>query len=156
MAELRIFIVACMAAWLGLRQAEDHRLLGLLRWMEEDRVRKARKIVIDELSTRRDEKWWELKDQRFHDAAALVASIYDHLGGYFRLTLKFHDRWFFSLFGKDKDYVWKFFIDRWGEGIVRSYEILKRYIDYRREKAPKSYEGYEWVYKEAKQRHPLV
>jgi hypothetical protein len=136
-SQMLLPLIAVAAGWIALKEAWAHRTFELLRLVEDPRVRDARAIVMKEIKPLRGQQWWA--DGRLHDAAATVCSAYDHLGG----LMLFHD-W--------RGRVERFFLDRWGETVVRAYPILKPFIDLRRETAPGSYENFRWLYGVASQR----
>ena len=139
-SQILLPFIAVVAGWIALKQAWTFRLFELLRHIEQPRVRSARAIVMREISMiPSDQEWWV--DGRLHDAAATFCSAYDHLGG----IIKFHG---------SNGRVERFFIERWGETVVRSYLVLTRFLEFRRKSAPNSYDNYIWLYKLARQHFP--
>ena len=64
---------------------------------------------------------------------------YDHLGG----IVKFD--------GPDR--VGLYFLERWGEGIIRAHAVLERFLVFRRKSARNSYEDFTWLFKQAASIH---
>ena len=78
--------------------------------------------------------WWE-SDERLQGAAEQLCASYDHLGG----IIKFD--------GPDR--VGQYFLERWGEGIIRAHAVLERFLVFRRKSARNSYEDFTWLFKQA-------
>jgi hypothetical protein len=72
-------------------------------------------------------------------AASTVCAFYDILGIMMQFTG--HDR------------VHKFFVRHWANSIVNNYDAVATYIRYRRETDPKSYSGFESLYRRAKRHY---
>ncbi|MGD9925105.1 MAG: hypothetical protein AB7V13_27215 [Pseudorhodoplanes sp.] len=141
-------ICALVAAILGAKYAYQQytlvQLFELLKRVEDERVREARRTVMNDIGNivRADpsDRWWT--DASLEKQAALLCATYDHLASAFRYF--------------PSNSVSHFFFERWGETAVKAQRILKTYIDYRRIElgAPKAYDGFDWFCAEAKSRHP--
>ena len=127
------------------RQNQVFRTFEIIRHLEREEVREARRIVMSEIPDGRSEEWWEsLKsNDKRRTAAAQLCSVYSHMG------------LVFAKFGLDD--VGDIFLDQWGETAVLAHEyVLPGYLEYRRRETKKAYEGFDWFYAEAKKRHPNV
>ena len=120
----------------ALQEAQTAKLLKILQYIEEKRVRDARNLVMTEIRRQEEEgkNWWE-NDERLQRAADQLCASYDHLGG----VIKFD--------GPDR--VGQYFLERWGEGIIRAHTILERFLAFRRKSARNSYEDFTWLFEQA-------
>jgi len=120
----------------ALQEAQTTKLLKILQYVEEQRVRDARHLVMTEIRRQEEEgkNWWESNDQ-LHRAAVQLCVSYDHLGG----VIKFD--------GPDR--VGQYFLERWGEGIIRAHSILERFLVFRRKSARNRYEDFTWLFEQA-------
>jgi hypothetical protein len=120
----------------ALQEAQTTKLLRFLDHVEGPRIQDARRIVMTEI--RREEEagknWWE-NDERLRDAAAQLCRSYDYLGGVIRFD------------GPDR--VGQYFLERWGEGVIRAHQILERFLVFRRASARRTYEDFTWLCQEA-------
>ena len=112
----------------------------MLQHVEEQRVADARHLVMTEIRRQEEEgkNWWE-NDERLQRAADQLCASYDHLGG----IIKFD--------GPDR--VGQYFLERWGEGIIRAHAVLGRFLVFRRKSARNSYEDFTWLFKQAASIH---
>jgi hypothetical protein len=119
-----------------LQEAETAKLFKILQHVEEQRVQDARHVVITEIRRQEQEgkNWWE-SDDRLRGAATQLCASYDHLGG----VIKFD--------GPDR--VGQYFMERWGDGIIRAHTILERFLDFRRKSAGDSYTDFTWLVEQA-------
>jgi hypothetical protein len=119
----------------ALQEAQTTKLFKVLQHVEEQRVRDARQIVMTEIHRQEEEgkNWWG--DERLQRAAEQLCVSYDHLGG----IIKFD--------GPDR--VGQYFLERWGEGIIRAHTILERFLVFRRKSARNSYEDFTWLFEQA-------
>ena len=106
----------------ALQEAQTTKLFKILQHVEGQSVRDARHIVMTEIHRQEEEgkNWWESNDQ-LHRAAVQLCVSYDHLGG----VIKFD--------GPDR--VGQYFLERWGEGIIRAHSILERFLAFKRKSA---------------------
>jgi hypothetical protein len=120
----------------ALQEAQTTKLLKMLQHVEEQRVVDARHLVMTEIRRQEEEgkNWWE-SDERLQRAAAELCASYDHLGG----IIKFD--------GPDR--VGQYFLERWGEGIIRAHAVLERFLVFKRKSARNSYEDFTWLFKQA-------
>ena len=120
----------------ALQEAQTTKLFKILQHVEEQRVRDARHVVMTEIRRQEEEgkNWWE-SDERLQRAAEQLCASYDHLGG----IVKFD--------GPDR--VGQYFLERWGEGIIRAHTILERFLAFRRKSARNSYEDFTWLFEQA-------
>lgn len=124
----------------GLQEAQTTKLLKFLDRVEEPKIQEARRIVMMEI--RRQEEaghnWWE-GDERLRDAAAQLCRSYDYLGAIIRFD------------GPDR--VGQYFLERWGEGVIRAHQVLERFLVFRRTSARHTYEDFTWLFQEASAMH---
>jgi hypothetical protein len=141
-SQILLPVVALLAGWIALRQSQTFRLIEMVRHIERPEVRAARRIVMTQIAapTLKGQAWWS--DERLHEAAAQVCASYDHLGA----MMRFHG------IGR----VERWFINRWGEGVVRTHDVLLPFLEWRRRTGPQSYIEYTWLYERAKKRFPNV
>jgi hypothetical protein len=127
---------------LAFQEFRSARLLEMLKHIERNEVRQARYTVLTKVARKENQgkKWWI--DSELHVAAASLASAYDQVG----LMISFHGM------GPAE----RTFLQHWGEGIVRTYEVLKDFLDWRRQTAPQSYVEYTNLYRRAKLLFPNV
>ena len=120
----------------ALQEAQTTKLFKILQHVEEQRVRDARHIVMSEIHRQEEEgkNWWE-SDERLQRAAIQLCAAYDYLGGIIRFD------------GPDR--VGQYFLERWGEGIIRAHTILERFLVFRRKSARNSYEDFTWLFEQA-------
>ena len=120
----------------ALQEAQTTKLFKILQHVEEQRVRDARDIVMTEIHRQEEagKNWWE-GDERLQRAAEQLCASYDHLGG----IIKFD--------GPDR--VGQYFLERWGEGIIRAHTLLERFLVFRRKSARNSYEDFTWLFEQA-------
>ncbi len=120
----------------ALQEAQTTKLFKILQHVEEQRVRDARRLVMTEIRRQEEEgkNWWE-SDERLQSAAEQLCASYDHLGG----IIKFD--------GPDR--VGQYFLERWGEGIIRAHTVLERFLAFRRKSARNSYEDFTWLFEQA-------
>jgi hypothetical protein len=122
----------------ALQEAQSMKLLKFLSYVEEPRIQEARKVVMTEIRHQEEagNNWWE-NDERLHNAAAQLCRAYDYLGGVIRFD------------GPDR--VGQYFLEQWGETIIRAHEILERFLVFRRTSARRTYEDFTWLSQEARQ-----
>jgi hypothetical protein len=120
----------------ALQEAQTVKLFKILQHVEEQRVRGARHIVMTEIYRQEEEgkNWWE-SDEQLQRAAVQLCASYDHLGG----IIKFD--------GPDR--VGQYFLERWGEGIIRAHTILERFLIFRRKSQSNSYADFTWLFEQA-------
>ena len=107
-SQVTLPFIAIGAAWIAIKQVRSFRLFELMKHIEDPRVREARRVVTMEIPQLKGQNWWT--DQRLHDAATTLAGAYDVLGSALQ----------FDGLGR----VGRFFLDGWGEGIVRTHVAL--------------------------------
>ena len=120
----------------ALQEAQTTKLLKILQHVEEQRIQDARHLVLTEIRRQEEEgkNWWE-SDERLQRAAERLCASYDHLGG----IIKFD--------GPDR--VGQYFLERWGEGIIRAHTVLERFLAFKRKSASNSYEDFTWLFEQA-------
>lgn len=141
-AGLQLVLVA-VAIWAGLaayRQVNTFKLFEWLKYIQDDNFRSARRIVIREISPIMDTEWWQ--DDRLEMAGATCCASYDILGRMLQ-------------FGGSQSLV-AFFIENWGDSIVRTWLILSPFIEHRRESGGYQSKGYEWLFVRARKQFPNI
>lgn len=124
----------------ALQEAETSRLLEILRLIEGPGIREARVMVVIEVPglEQRGENWWE-GNGPLHRSAEQICSSYDYIGGVINFDAS--------------DRVGQFFLETWGEDIIRIHDILGRYLDFRRKSGAVAYNEFTWLAQEAKLIH---
>lgn len=123
-----------------LQEAQTSRLIEVLHLIEESGIRDARSTVLIDIRGRdqQGEKWWE-GDDRLHRAAEQVCASYDYVGGIIN----------FDASGR----VGQFFLETWGEDVIRIHDILEQYLGFRRKSGAAAYNEFTWLAQEAKLIH---
>ena len=103
----------------ALQEAQTSKLFKILQYVEEQSFSDARRIVMTEIHPHEQEgkNWWKT-DERLERAAVQVCVSYDQLAG----IVKFD--------GPDR--VGQYFLENWGEGVIRAHNILERFLVSRR------------------------
>jgi hypothetical protein len=124
----------------ALQEAQTSRLMEILRLIEGPGIREARTMVLIEVPgpEQRGENWWE-GNSLLHRSAEEVCSSYDYIGGVINFDVS--------------DRVGQFFLETWGEDIIRVHDILGRYLDFRRKSGTGAYNEFTWLAQEAKLIH---
>jgi len=133
-------IIATFAVRVAFAQTRSTKLFELLKYTQDENFRRARRVVIREIGPMQDVEWW--LDDHFEDAASTVCAMYDILG---RL-IKFD--------GYNK--VGQFFVCNWADSIIRTHQILSRFVEARRSAGGNDSLGYEWLYQRALKFQPPV
>jgi hypothetical protein len=124
----------------ALQEAQTSRLVEILRLIEDQGIREARATVLIDVrrQEQRGENWWD-GDDRLHRAAEHLCSSYDYVGGVIN----------FDASGR----VGQFFLETWGEDIIRVHDVLARYLDFCRKSGAAAYDEFSWLAQEAKLIH---
>jgi hypothetical protein len=126
-----LFLVALFAAAVGFVQVTTFRRFELLKFLEQQEIKDARREVYQSKDQPGGPEWW-LKNDKAERAASIVASSFNVVGYLAR-----------GLNGR-------FFARHWWFTICWSYEALQGYINYREKNAPGLFAGYTRIYKAAK------
>jgi len=129
-------IIAGIAAY---RQIYTIELFELLKFVEQQELRKARRVIYYEIrAVPAGIKWWAEKEHEdWEEAAAEVCEFYEILGLIIersRLATRF-------CFG-----VGWFFTREWSDSIVNAHEALQPYLAHRRDTQPNAYRGFTRLY----------
>jgi len=132
-----VLIGAIVAYW----QVSAIKLFELLKFVEQEEFRKARRVVYFEIRVAPSrENWWE---DSVHDdwenAAARVCAPYDILG---LIIARSRLAACFSFYNG----VERIFLRQWSNSIVMTYEALQTYVKYRRDTQPNAYREYTRLY----------
>ncbi len=122
-----------------LHATATSRLLELVVLMQEHSNRDARATVLIDIAGREQNKenWWE-DDARLHRAAETLCASYDYIAG----VINF-----------ESGRIGQFFLETWGEDVIRVHDVLRRYLDFRRNSGAASYNEFTWLAQEAKLIH---
>jgi hypothetical protein len=135
-----LVLSAVVAAIFAYNQVISHKLFELVKFLQDEKFRDARRIVIKEIYLKKGTNWW--LDPKFEAAASTCAGHYDVVG----CLLRF----------KSSRGLQKLFIRSWADSIVRTHQVLDEFIKARRAENGAQYEDFEWLYRRAKVRHPTV
>jgi hypothetical protein len=124
----------------ALAETDTSRLLDILRLIEQPGIREARASILIDVPApeQRGENWWEANSS-LHHAAEQVCLAYDYLGGFINFGAS-------SRSGQ-------FFLETWGEDIIRVHDTLERYLAFRRQADQGAYKEFSWLAEEAKLIH---
>ena len=132
-------VVATAAGIAAYWQIQTFKRFELMKMLESDRVKTARRALFASTKKRFNGKWWNFDDPQFDDqleqAASVVCGAYDIVG----IVAKGANR--------------RFFRKHWGHGIRWTYQALEGFLEDRRTQPggnPDAYSGYELIYNEAK------
>jgi hypothetical protein len=142
LSQIALLVFAVLAAIAAFRQVSATKLFEMLKFVEQEEFREARRIIYFEIRRQPPEaKWWEQKEHdRWEKAAAKVCASYDILGlvAKCNLAARLH-----------RGIGW-FFIREWCNSIVNAHEALRPYLAYRRKTRPNAYHGFTWLYDRAR------
>jgi hypothetical protein len=138
--QLLLLLAAIGAGAIAYYQLDTFKLFEWLRFLQDERFREARRVVIREISVVRDTTWWQ--DDRLEAAGALCCANYDILGRMLRF--------------RGSRRLANFFITNWGDSIVRTYLVLKPFILHRRAAGGYDSEGYAWLFARARIQFPNI
>jgi hypothetical protein len=139
-SQIGLFVVAIIAAAAAFRQIGALKLFELVKFLQDENFRCARRDMIRKISQKKDTDWWN--DPILEASASSCAGHYDIVG---RL-LRFRPDWGLK----------RLFIKGWAESIVRTYEILEPFIQKRGAAGGNEYEAFQWLYRQAKKYRPTV
>lgn len=135
-------------AWQGLQAAlqqsdaafeetQTARLFKILNHIAEQDVRDARHVVMTKIRLQEEEgkNWWE-SDDNLHSAAAKLCASYDDVAGVINFD--------------ESDRVGQYFLETWGEDLIRAHTILQRFLDFRQKSGGDTYKEFTWLFDEAK------
>jgi hypothetical protein len=124
----------------ALEESETSRLLEILRLIERPGIREAHAMILIDVPApeQKGENWWE-GNSALHRAAEQVCLSYDYIGGVIN-------------FDASKR-AGEFFLETWGEDIIRTHDLLERYLTFRRNSGTGAYKEFSWLAQEAKLLH---
>ncbi len=129
LAQIILMVIAVVAAAIAFYQVSTFKLFELLKFLEEERFRDARRVVYKHRKSRKN--WWDAND-KLRAAASTVCASYDIVGHLARGG----NRKFFKLY--------------WAYSICWTHEALDGFLKARRKTVPDAYHAYSELYKEAK------
>lgn len=136
-SQVALVLLAVVAAFAALHQASAFKLFELLKFIQEERFRTARRAVITQIGPKRDQAWWE--DVALEAEASTCCAHNDIVGN----MLKFSG-----------GPLTEHFARHWSDSIVRTYEILHGFIERRRAEGGNPYASYTWLYLRALKHKP--
>jgi hypothetical protein len=121
----------------ALHETRTSRLLEILRLIEQPGIREAHAIILIDAAgpEQAGENWWETSSS-LHRAAEQVCLSYDYIGGVINFDASTR--------------VGEYFLETWGEDILRVHDILRRYIEFRQKSGAGDYKEFSWLAQEAK------
>jgi hypothetical protein len=135
-SQILLLVVAVMAAVFARRQVSTFRLFELLKFLEEERVRSARRqLFLEVVETQTKWDWWSGND-RLDETAGTICASYDIVA---RMAK-----------GRSR----RFFKKHWAYSICWTHEALEDFLIERRARVPDAFEGYTGLYKEARRYDP--
>lgn len=131
LSQIALPIIAVVTGWIVWTQHRTSKVFALIRYLEDPRVRSARRLLYKNLIAKSPpEKWW-VRDDDLEDAAATVCVRYSIVG-----VMTKNDKW-----------VREFIAREWANNIRRTYEALTGYLEYRRDSdGTDAYSGYQELY----------
>jgi hypothetical protein len=131
LAHILLLLVASVAAIFAFVHVRTFRLFELLRFLEDHRIREARRRVFRKVKKDDQSKWWET-DPELEEAAGTVCASYDIVAHLATGRIR------------------KLFVREWANSICWSHERLETYLKERRINVPNAYHGYSELYRDAK------
>jgi hypothetical protein len=129
-SQVALVLLAIVAAFAALHQASAFKLFELLKFIQEEGFRNARRRVIVEIGSKRNEPWWD--DAPLEAAASTCCAHYDIVGN--------------MLIFSGSRQLTRHFIKHWSDSIVRTYEVLHGFIERRSAAGGNPYSSYRWLY----------
>jgi len=129
-SQITLMLIAGGAAFVAWHQVRTFRLFELLKFLEDPRIRQARRTIFKGVKKDDSQKWWET-DEDLEEAAATVCASFDIV----------------SLLAKGTNR--KFFIRNWAHSICWTHETLEGFLTDRR-RIHDAYRSYTSLYKDAK------
>ncbi|MGA7710453.1 MAG: hypothetical protein WCA81_01005 [Rhizomicrobium sp.] len=126
-----VAVVASLTAAAAWTQIQQFRQFEVLKYLEEPRIRSARRTLYYKLKNVTDQEWWNT-DMELEEAAATVCTSFSIVGHMVGL------------------WNYRFFVRNWAHPICWTYEALEQYLAERRKEAPNAYEGFTKLYNSAK------
>ena len=135
-SQIAVAVVAVFAAAFAYNQIHTLKLLELLKYLEQQHVRDARRVVWKDIAKKAPgEIWWT--DEQLEAQASIVCASFNTLGAALRESRTPKLR--------------RFFCRHWGVTIVAQYRCLLPMIEHRRKtNGPEYMNNFEWLYKCAK------
>lgn len=138
--EIGLLLVAVVAAIGAYAQVNAIKLFEMVKYLQDERFRNARRIVVQEIARREGSEWW--RDPELEAAASACSGHYDVVASLVK----------FSCGGALR----KFIIKRWAESIVRVHTVLAPFLQQRKESGGADYADFHWLYRQAKKYHKTV
>ncbi|MDB5691072.1 MAG: hypothetical protein JWO81_135 [Alphaproteobacteria bacterium] len=133
-AQIVLAGIALAAAWLAYLHVRTFKLFEILKYIENDPIRDARRIVIQKIEGQGTAEWWLETNSKLEAAASKVCSTYDVVG----LLVEFETIKLVMI----RPRYWGLFEKYWAVSIYRTHEALRSFLAHRRLTAPNAYEGY--------------
>jgi hypothetical protein len=130
-SQIGLAVTAVIAAGFGYGQLRSSNRYELLKKLEDEQVRKARRLLWNELRAKQPQPlWW--KDDKLEEAASTVCASFDIVG----------------LMARHGNY--RFFSKQWAPVICWTYQALQEYIAERNRNRPRAFDNYRKLYERAK------
>ena len=134
-SQILLLLLATAGAIFAYTQLKITRTFELLRFVEREDFRAARRVVYHKIRPQPPgTEWWQ--DEKLEEAAALVCAFYDILG----------------IMVDESGSVGQLFTDKWAASIVPAHRHLLRYIEFRRQSKPDAFVAFTALSKRA-ERH---
>jgi hypothetical protein len=151
LALIALPVVLGVGGWMVLRRLQrlelnlgdalgESRLQQIVGLIAKPGIRDAHTLILTKLPEpeRKGEKWWE-ENSTLNVAAEQICSTYDYIGGVINFDTS--------------QRLGQFFLETWGEDVIRVHDILERYLKFRRESGTGAYNEFSWLAQEAKLIH---
>ncbi len=128
---LRVAVAAAIGAY---AQVNAIKLFELVKYLQDERFRSARRVVVQDIARRAGTEWWS--DATLEAAASACAGHYDVVASLVRFSCGRRLR--------------QFIIRRWSESIVRVHTVLEPFMAHRKASGGNDYCDFEWLYQKAR------
>lgn len=138
-SQVALVLLTVAVVFAALHQASALKLFEILKFIQDENFRKARRTVIVNIWPVAGADWWE--DKSLEADASTCCAHYDIVGNILQFS------------GSAR--LTNHFVKHWSDSIVRTYEILERFIERRKADGGNPYASYRWLYERAR-RHAGV
>lgn len=132
-SQVILVLLTVVAVFAARHQISTFKLFELLKFIQEEKFRIARRRVILDIGPKRSQNWWE--DRTLEADASTCCAQYDIVGN-------------ILIFGGSSRLT-RHFVKHWSDSIIRTYEILQEFIERRAASGGNSYSSYQWLYRRA-------
>lgn len=138
--EIGLLIVAVVAAIGAYAQVNAVKLFEMVKYLQEERFRQARRVVVQQIARSKDSEWW--RDPDLEAAASACIGHYDVVASLVRFSCGRALR--------------KFIIKRWAESIVRVHNVLAPFMQHRKAAGGADYGDFDWLFRQAHRYKKMV